>query len=232
MNYPDDFNVPNFAAGKSIAISRTMGIGIMSAFLVVLFLCGILVWTIRSVNVEPYILIPGGINDEWTVVRPGGDVPQYEMTAAQAVQQSLVWKFVQQWFTISNNGDVNANLWTDSCHRSDCDVDDATTPCQIFCTTGDDLFHRFRNNVLPTYEKYADAGEYWIPVTNSINITPVGGVNDVGGTWRVQMSVSIMGGKQMNILAYAKVAKNPKIHAGDFGYYIADFNAYRVTTNR
>lgn len=232
MNYPDDFNVPNFAAGKSIAISRTMGIGIMSAFLVVLFLCGILAWTIRSVNVEPYILIPGGINDEWAVVRPGGDTPQYEMTAAQAVQQSLVWKFVQQWFTISNNGDVNANLWNDSCHRSDCDVDDATIPCQIFCTTGDDLFHRFRNNVLPTYEKYAKSGEYWVPVTNSINITPVGGVNDVGGTWQVQMSVSIVGGKQMHILAYAKVAKNPKIHAGDFGYYIADFNAYRVMTNK
>jgi len=232
LNYPDDFNVPNFAAGKSIAISRTMGIGIMSAFLVVLFLCGILVWTIRSVNVEPYILIPGGINDEWTVVRPGADVPQYEMTAPQAVQQSIVWNFVQQWFTISNDDDINAALWDTTCKRSDCDTDDATTPCQIFCATGDDLFRRFKENVLPTYEKYADSGEYWTPVHDSINITPVGGVNDVGGTWRVQMSISIVGGKQMNILAYAKVAKNPKIHAGDFGYYIADFNAYRVTKNK
>ena len=209
-----------------------MGIGIMSVFLIVVFLCGLLIWTIRSVHVEPYILIPGGINDEWAVVRPGDDVPHFDMTTSQAVQQSLVWNFVQQWFTISNNDDMNSNLWDTTCKRSDCDTNDASTPCKIFCAAGDDVFRRFKENVLPTYEQYADTGIYWTPNADTINITPFGGVNDVGGTWRVQMSVSIPGGKHMNILAYAKVAKNPKIHAGDFGYYIADFNAYRMDINK
>ena len=99
MNYPDDYNVPTFAAGKSIAVSRAMGIGIMSGFLIIIFLCGLLIWTIRSARVEPYILSTGGTNDEWMVIKPGDTQLKLEMTHDQVIQESLVWKFIQDWFT-------------------------------------------------------------------------------------------------------------------------------------
>jgi hypothetical protein len=90
------------------------------------------------------------------------------------------------------------------------------------------LFRRFRENILPTYERVANAGEQWNPVANSIHIAPVGRVTDAGGTWRIQMLVSTGDGTTMTIMAYAKVAKNPKSYPKTMGYYIADFNAYRT----
>ena len=227
MNYPDDFNVPTFAAGKSIAVSRAMGIGIMAGFLLIIFLCGLLIWTIRSVRVDPYILSTGGINDEWQIITPGGERPEIQMTADQAFQESVVWKFVQDWFTISTNNDINENLWDASCSRADCDTSDASTPCKIQCATSDNLFIRFQEQVLPTYEKIADNKQQWMPIVESIRITPVGNISSAGGTWRVQMMVNAID-ENMGIMAYAKVAQNKKSYPKTMGYYIADFNAYRM----
>ena len=227
MNYPDDFSVPTFAAGKSVAVSRAMGIGIMSGFLLIIFLCGLLIWTIRSVRVDPYILSTGGINDEWQIIAPGGERPEIQMTAEQALQESVVWNFVQDWFTISTDNDINENLWDASCSRTDCDTMDASTPCKIQCETSDNLFIRFQEQVLPTYEKIADDGGDWAPVVDSIRITPVDNIITAGGTWRVQMTVTA-GNENMSIMAYAKVAQNKKSYPKTMGYYIADFNAYRM----
>jgi len=228
LNYPDDFNVPTFAAGKSIAISRAMGIGIMSGFLIIVFLCGLLIWTIRSARVEPYIFMTGGINDEWQIVRPGGGHPEVQMTTPQVVQESLVWKFVQDWFLISNDTNVNAQNWDNSCRRADCGTADGTTPCRIFCDTSDDLFRRFSEDILPQYKDLASANKYWTPIVKSIRTSPVGRIADVGGTWRVQMSVATNGDGNITIMAYAKVAQDKKSHPKNMGYYIADFNAYRI----
>ena len=228
MSYPDDFSVPTFAAGKSIAVSRMMGIGIMSGFLLIIFLCGILIWTIRSAHIEPYILAPGGTNDQWQIVKPGNEHPEIEMTSAQAMQESMVWQFVQNWFLVSDNDAQNLKNWDSSCQRTDCISLGETHPCKIYCATGDDLFRRFKEDVLPTYKGNTEHGEYWIPVTNSIRISPVGTVSDAGGTWRIQMLVSTSIGTTIDVMAYAKVAKNIKSYPRTMGYYVADFNAYRV----
>ena len=228
MSYPDDFNVPTFTAGKSIAVSRMAGIGIMSGFLIIIFLCGILIWTMHSVRVEPYILTTGGINDQWNVVTAGNARPRLEMTRYQVVQQSLVWKFVQNWFSISTDVDANLALWDASCQRNECNVSDtATTSCTIYCTTSDDLFRRFKEDVLPTYQDLAEKKSFWSPIIDSIHITPVGRVTDAGGTWRIKMSVATPDGN-MNIMAYAKVVKSKLFYPATLGYYISDFNAYRI----
>ncbi len=228
MNYPDDFNVPTFAAGKSIAVSRVMGIGILSGMLIIIFLCGLLLWTIRSVHVEPYILATGGINDEWKIIAPGTFRPEIKMTSNQIMQQSVVWKFAQNWFSISGEHDINANMWDTTCDRTDCDTTDGTNPCVIFCASGDNLFTRFKDDILPQYTDMAGAGTQWSVVVDSVRITPVGTITNAGGTWRVQLSVATSGNDTMHILAYAKVAQSPKLYPKTAGYYVADFNAYRV----
>lgn len=229
MNYPDDFNVPTFAAGKSIAVSRAMGIGILSGFLIIIFLCGLLIWTIRSTHVEPYILATGGINDEWQIIMPvANERPEIKMTSNQIMQQSVVWKFAQNWFSIFPDSNVNDNLWDTTCEREDCDTTDGSTPCQIFCTSGDNLFTRFKDDILPQYTDLENNGTQWSVVADSIRITPVDAITNAGGTWRVQMMVDTNRGETMHILAYAKVAQSKKPYPKTAGYYIADFNAYRV----
>lgn len=230
MNYPDDYNVPTFAAGKSVALSRAMGIGIIASFFIIICLCGLLVWTIRSVHVEPYILATGGINDQWQIIKPTGEKPEIEMTGNQIIQQSLVWKFVQQWFTILPDTNENEKVWQTSCARSDCDGADTLNRCAIFCETSDALFIRFKNDILPEYKKSATMGEYWNPIINSIRINPIGNVMDTGGTWQVQMSISSSTSGTINIMAYARVAQDIKMYTNPktLGYYITDFNAYRM----
>ena len=228
MNYPDDFNVPTFAAGKSIAASRAMAVGIMSAFLIIVFVCVILVWTIRSVHVEPYILLTGGINDQWQIIKPGGEQPETNMTGNQIIQQALIWKFAQQWFSVLP--DMDESIWNTSCKRVECDDSDISGNCALFCITDSALFNRFKDDILPEYKKLVAAGKYWIPDVNSISIVPVGTIDDYGGTWRVQMSITTGKNDSMEILAYAKVAHDIKTYTNPktLGYYIADFNAYRM----
>ena len=231
MNYPDDFNTRTFPAGKSVAVSRVMGIGIMSAFFVILCLCGLLIWTIRSTRVEPYILATDGINDQWRIIMAGNETPTMHMTDAQLFQQSLVWRFTQDWFSISPNRARNIARWNTECKREYCISDDADTKnCSIYCSSGDDLFYRFSTNVLPQYQAYATAGATWLPVSESMRIDPIGNVSEHGGAWRIQMTILTDGGNgAMDIIAYAKVARNNKYYPAHRGYYVADFNAYRVS---
>ncbi len=227
MNYPDDYNVPTFAAGKSIAVSRAMGIGIMSGFLIIIFLCGLLIWTIRSARVEPYILSTGGTNDEWMVIKPGDTQLKLEMTHDQVIQESLVWKFIQDWFTISSDADTNEEAWDTSCARTDCYTTDGSTPCKLYCVTSDGLFTRFKENILPTYLALFESKEFWTPEKNNIRIAPVGTIGIAGGTWRIQVPVLTNNGT-MDIMAYVKVARDIKAYPNTMGYHIADFNAYRM----
>ena len=231
MNYPDDFNTPTFPAGKSIAVSRAMGVGIMSAFLIIIFLGALLIWTIRSARVEPYILATDGINDQWRVVMAGNETPTLNMTDAQLLQQSLVWRFTQNWFGISRNADKNAAIWATECKREQCTGDTGDTRnCAIFCAAGDDLFYRFSTDVLPNYSAIASTGANWFPVSESIRIDPIGRVSNDGGTWRIQLTVLTDGGTgAFDVIAYAKVARNTKYYPATWGYYVNDFNAYRIS---
>ena len=230
MNYPDDFNTRTFPAGKSIAVSRAMGVGIMAMFLIIVCLCGLLIWTIRSVRVEPYILATGGINDQWRVVMAGGETPSMNLTEGQVFQQSLLWRFTQNWFNISPNHEINSAVWDTKCKREQCLSDEiGTRKCALFCATGEDLFYRFSTDVLPMYTEYESANATWMVVPESIRIDPIGRISDSGGAWRIQVTILTGGTGAMDIVAYAKIAQNIKYYPATRGYYIADFNAYRVS---
>ena len=230
MNYPDDFNTRTFPAGKSIAVSRAMGIGIMAAFLIIVCLCGILLWTIRSARIEPYIIATGGINDQWRVIMAGSGIPTKNMTDAQLFQQSMIWRFTQNWFRISTNSNTNAAVWNTECKREYClSIDAGTRNCALFCAMGDELFYSFSNTVLPQYQSFQAAGATWMVVPESMRIEPVGDISVHGGTWRVMATILTGGTGAMDIVAYANVARNEKYFPATRGYYISDFNAYRVS---
>jgi len=230
LNYPDDFNTRTFPAGKSIAVSRAMGIGIMSAFFIIVCLCGLLIWTIRSARVEPYILATGGINDQWRVVMAGGDTPTTQMTDAQIFQQSLLWQFTQNWFNISSNDEINNAIWKTDCERKQClSTEIGPRNCALFCATDDDTFFKFSNKVLPTYREYRTANVTWMADPQSMRIEPIGRISDDGGAWQIQITILTGGTGAIDVVAYAKVARNTKYFQNTIGYYVADFNAYRVS---
>ena len=230
MNYPDDFNTRTFPAGKSIAISRAMGIGTMVMFFIIVCLCGLILWTINSIRVEPYILATGGLNDQWHVIMAGTKRPSAEMTSTQIFQQSLLWKFTQNWFNISSEQDINDAVWNTKCEREYClSEEKETDDCAIFCLTQNDLFSRFTREVLPTYKKYAEANTVWTVVPESMRIEPIGRVSESGGTWQIRVTILTGGTGAMDIVAFAKVAQNVKYYPSTMGYYVADFNAYRVS---
>lgn len=230
MNYPDDFNTRTFPAGKSVAISRAMGVGIMATFFIIVCICGLIIWTINSVRVEPYVLATGGINDQWHIVMAGNDIPTANMTDADLFQQSLVWRFTQNWFNISPNHDINAAVWNTECQRADCLSDDVgTRNCAMFCAVGDDLFYRFSKNVLPQYESLESAGARWMVFPESMRIDPVDDISLRGGTWRIMATIWTGETSAMDIVAYATVERNEKYFPATRGYYISEFNAYRVS---
>ena len=230
MNYPDDFNTRTFPAGKSIAISRAMGVGIMTAFLLIVFLCGLIIWTIRSARVEPYILATGGFNDQWRIVMAGDVTPTTRMTDAQLFQQSLIWKFAQNWFNISPNHDRNAAVWNTECEYDQClSEESGTRECTLFCLTGQKLFSDFSEHILSQYKNYETMGATWMVVPESMRIAPIGTILPNGGTWRVQLTILTGGTGAMDIVAYATIERNTKRFPRTMGYYVSDFNAYRVS---
>ena len=230
MNYPDDFNTRTFPAGKSLAVSRAMGVGIMSVFFIIVCLCGLLIWTIQSVRVEPYILATGGVNDGWRIVMAGDEGATTKLTDAQVFQQSLIWQFTQNWFNISPNRDTNNAIWDTDCKREQCLSDKiGTKKCAVFCSAGDDLFYKFSDNVLPRLKSYQESNMTWMAVPESMRIEPVGRISNDGGTWRIQITILTGGTGAMDVIAYAKIARNTKYFPRTMGYYVADFNAYRVS---
>ena len=205
-----------------------MGVGIMSAFFIIVCLCGLLLWTLKSVRVEPYILATGGINDQWRVVIPDTGTATLNMTDAQLFQQSLLWHFAQDWFTISPDHNINADIWNPDCKREQCLSDRVGTKnCAIYCSTGEELFYRFSKDILPQYQAYESMNATWMVVPRRIE--PVGSISTKGGTWQIQLTILTGGTGAMDVIAYAKIEHNEKYFPNTRGYFIADFNAYRVS---
>ncbi|MBO7066869.1 MAG: hypothetical protein J6W40_04585 [Alphaproteobacteria bacterium] len=230
MNYPDDFSTRTFPAGKSIALSRAMGIGIMSAFFIIVCLCGLILWTINSARVEPYVLVNGGLNDQWRVVMAGTGRPSAKMTSEEVLQQSLLWKFTQNWFNISPEAAVNQAIWNGTCEEEYCASEERDShDCAIFCATNNDLFKRFTFTVLPTYRKYEEANTTWMLVPESMRIDPIGYVSPSGGTWQIRATVLINSTSAMDIVAFARVAHSDNAYPDTMGYYVVDFNSYRIS---
>ena len=101
LDYPSDFNTPAFPAGKSVALSRLMGIASCVTFLLVIFLCGILIWAVRSQRIDPFIVEIDKLTGQWTVVGHSHGNGPIEYSAKMALQESVLGNFTANWFSVS-----------------------------------------------------------------------------------------------------------------------------------
>jgi hypothetical protein len=229
VDYPGNFEIPVFPAGKRIAISRLMAVCTFVAFFAVVFLCGILYWASRSESMSPFMIFADADNGEWRLVGRSDSAQDYSVE--YAMQESLINNFIKDWFRISSAPVANQIAWQ-RCDRETCSSGDGlmfgSIRCSIYCSVSDEMFSRFSIDVLPGYATRADSGISWIVNDKDLTVLPAGAVGPVGGFWRARATISVGADEDFTVVAFVKVARNSALYPKTMGYYIADFNSYRI----
>ena len=230
MDYPGGFDVPAFPAGKRIVVSRLVGIAILSVFLVIVFIWGMIVWAEKSVTVHPFWVWVDNLTGQGLVVGHQHEEIK-QVSATRTLQESVIAKFMRNWFLVTTE-EVNTALWQ-SCERAtECNPKNKTGidsgKCALYCISGDDIFNRFIQDVVPAYQISVMAGEMLGLDMASLQISPVGDFTENGGMWKVRAVIKSSLANPIDILAYARVERNIDVYPQTLGYYIADFNAYKM----
>ena len=226
MEYPGNFETPAFPAGKSIAISRVMAIGSLVLFVIIVFLCVMILWTAHSRRVSPIILSIDNASGQWvTVGAPRGPA---EYSAARALQESVVARFVMNWFLISTDG-ANGAIWA-RCERDTCAdrTMKSMRECAIYCASDDVVFDEFENDVVPGYRAHAAAGDRWRITPENLELVPLSRIGADGAVWRARATVQSLFSGPFDIVAFVHIARNVTDYPQTMGYYVSGFNAYRV----
>lgn len=224
LNYPDNFETPTFPAGRPVALSRTMSIGIMASLLLIAFLCVFIFWAARSRTVHPFLVSINDMTGQWSVI--GHDHGEKTITANQTLQESVLAHFIRNWFTISPNLEYNTKRWAPLPDGYDCA--DGNPNGLIACSISDDLYKQFTETVLPGYETRILDGETWSISLNDLRMTPINGITPIGGIWQVYATIESNVTGPIDIIAYATIAQDKQHFPQTMGYYITDFDAYRL----
>lgn len=226
MDYPNGFETPAFPAGKRIAVSRTLSVWIGIVFFLILCACGLLLWTQRSIKVHPFLIAINDITGQWEIV--GHSHTRIKsISAMRTLQESVIGKFIQNWYFISDNNDENLSVWQ-SCNRATDCAGYGTTFCALYCVAGDGVYDNFIQNIVPGYQNRISDGEQWALNWSSVNITPVGKFNVNGGVWQVSAKLESNVSGEISVLGYAHVARNLEMYPQTLGYYVVDYNAYKI----
>jgi len=232
LDYPNNFNVPAFPAGKTIALTRSVSVWIAVVFLLIVSACVFLLLSVHLRKNFPFLISVNPITEDWNVIAYPGEkekpIPQYHY-----IQEKLVHDFVKDWFTISESKTTNEQIWAD-CSKEECEAPEQFNPhnkhCAISCKSDTLVFADFAKNVLPNYQaRVAQASEKWsISSKGGILLNPHD-VSESGSKWQVYAVVnsSVMG--NFDVLIFVDVERKVDLYPATFGYYINQFSAYRIT---
>lgn len=230
MEYPNGFDIPTFPAGKRIVATRVLGVATMVVFLAIVFMCSMLLWVQKSVTVHPFLVSIDNLTGQWSIVgHQHEEIKQVSTT--RTLQESVIAKFMRNWYLVTTE-EVNTALWQ-SCEReTECNPKNKTGidsgKCALYCIAGDEIFNRFIQDVVPVYQISVAAGEMLGLDMSSLQILPVGEITDAGGMWKIRAVIKSSTTKPINILAYARVERNMEKYPQTLGYFVADFNAYKM----
>lgn len=230
MKYPDDFNTPAFPAGKFVAVSRFMATAIMVVFFLIICLCGLIFWVKKTQDVSPFLISLSPNDERWAVV--AHDNHTTEVPAYYVLQESLLNKFAHNWFTISNNNQVNQAVWKNCAENKQICQDttgDDSDVCAIYCASNIAVYDAFEKVVLPVYTDLStEQSVVWNVVGVSIKpVDSIKSITDVGGMWKLNIAVD-NGANIVNFIGYAVTAYDATQYPKTMGYYVANFNTYRM----
>lgn len=229
MDYPNDFDVPAFSAGKVVAFSRGVAVWTLIIFFLIVVACGFLLYSKHLKRNFPFLISIDPITEEWNVVAYPGEkqksVPQY-----QYIQEKLVNDFVKDWFTISAVQEINKDVWQE-CSVEECNSPELFNPnnkvCALSCKSSQIVFDTFTQKVLPDYKaRIAQANETW-KTNGMLIITPVF-VSEHQGKWQVYTKIDSSVSGVFNVFIFVDVERDTDSYHSTFGYYINKFNSYRI----
>ncbi len=230
MKYPDDFNTPAFPAGKFVAVSRFMATATMIIFFVIVCLCCAIFWTNRAQDISPFLVSIGTNGERWVTVAHDNHIT--EIPAYYALQESVLNKFIRNWFTIDDNILINQAVWAEcsrnspECQQTDSEYNEA---CAIYCASSNAVFDNFQKIVVPTYSDL-ETNEATIWTVQKVSIKPADSwkfITENGGLWKLDVWVKT-GVTTTHFMGYARIAYNKSQYPKTMGYYISEFNTYRM----
>ncbi|MCR4917463.1 MAG: hypothetical protein K5912_00785 [Alphaproteobacteria bacterium] len=233
MDYPENFDTQAFPAGKRIAVSRFVGICTMVSLFLILVSCVTLLWIIKSQKINPTLIYVVPNQGIWETVGKTHEKCQIEYY--HSLQQSLVSIFTEKWFTISADVNKNNDLWG-ACEKRSLGCAGRTLSqepkCEIYCMTNDAMYNKFIHDVLPMYQSNVLMGQRWVPNIKTISAKPNGTITKDGGIWVVTAVVQSNLNGHFRILGYATVKRDTLRYPKTLGYYISDFNSYRIADKK
>jgi len=227
LEYPDDFEISANPAGKHIAISRIMAIWASVIFVIIIFLSLVLLWSYKSQTLSPVLISANDNDGVWQIVGDDNNTKQY--TVFRTMQEYVIGNFVKEWFNISKDKSENDNAWK-KCERDDCRSDTimfGSRTCSLYCASGEDVYSKFTYNVLPDYQSLTESGNSWAVDMNTIEIIPDGKISENGGSWHITANVLSVSDLYA-VRIFIKIARNKINYPHTMGFYVADFNAYRI----
>ncbi len=229
MDYPDNFKTSAFTAGSKIAISRAMAIGTLVVFFISVYICGLIIWSHSSKNVSPYLISTNPDTGVWSVVAKQDN--KIERDIYYTVQESLVANTIKNWFTVGPDIDENAIAW-EKCDADYCAGDEnflyGTRKCAISCSVSDDVYFNFSDTVLPHYNQLEKNGEMWTINPETLDIIRTSEISSKGGNWLARGTVVSNTGREFYVRVFVNIRRAPLNYPQTMGFYVSDFNAYRV----
>ena len=251
MRYPDEFDTSTFPAGKQLAVSRAVGIAIMVVFLLIIFACGFLLCAKKSSHIHPFLVSINDVTGQWDVVGHQHTETK-EITTTQSLQESVIGKFLEYRFRITDDMKFNLNIWQFCDRKKYCNPETKiglsaeecetlnisseicsqiylkSETCALYCLSSDAVHKVFSNSVLETYKKSIEIGETWTPDMSTVQMLPLSDITATGGTWQIRLTIKSNLFGKIRILAYAQVSRNQESYPQTLGYSITNFNAYKI----
>lgn len=228
MEYPNDFNIKSFPAGKTIALSRSVSIWISIVFFLIVAACGFILLGIHYKQNYPFLISVDPFTNEWEVVTYPEKNEKEIAHQYQIFQEKLVRDFVKNWFTISGDSQANEMRWQ-QCSDEDCSQSEQINPdntkCAISCKSNAAVFGEFTKNVLPDYRAYAESSGKWS--VGPLLITP-NDINQTSSTWQVIVPVQPAMSAPFDALVFITIEQDQTKYPATLGYYVTSFNSYRI----
>jgi hypothetical protein len=231
LDYPNDFDIPSFSAGKTVAFSRSVSVWISIIFFLIIATCGLILLGKHLTKNYPFLISIDPYTDEWTVVA----YPQEKKTNIQqyeVIQEKLVNDYITNWFALSDDDAVNELRWQE-CSVEECADAEQFKPdnlkCAISCKSGEKLFEDFSERVIPWYiDLIKENSETWS--VDRILITR-NRVFENFSRWQIIADIKSNVRGTFKVLGFVEIKRDVNKYPATFGYYVEEFNAYRINNN-
>ncbi len=185
---------------------------------------------IKSKNNFPLLISADPLTSDWSIAAYPEDTSK--ITTNQIIQENLVRKYVEYWFSINEDNSVNESLWK-TCNNRDCNslerYDPMDTQCALYCSSSSELFQQFTEKIIPEYRDRIEQEFETMHVVAQL-ITPPAQAESASNIW--QSFATIMSAQHgiVEVLVFLELGQDKKgKYPANSGYYVQDFNAYRMS---